>query len=385
MEDDEVFECYEDADLDAHGEEAPEQDAPLGREHSADIGDGLHDPQEKYDLVEEQSRGRDYENLCGRVRTGGDGEVDLSRVSLDGGTRLSGGTGDDWSTNPAQSFVHDTRGSTSQQGEHEDADPEVQRELRDAGLRLGVNTVNTLAAGFAMASAQYALNKERWRRYSPEYKSHLNDLRRMQRANRDWEQVREDSIHRNYRDVFNGFVEQRTADDPYWTYIDPEEIDRMNELDGRSATQIANKWRLDVDEKEMRALVIGYAAFLAGIKPDSIRARFKRKPHERELAEFVFVTDALACGVVFPSGFDKEVLLNSPGDDLAMQTETTRSDQERREHIVSVMESFYAKGNLLPGFVYERIGDAMGQALDVLNKSVDDLSAADEEIDWSRV
>jgi hypothetical protein len=365
----------DDADLDDQVGRMTDKDTPLGRSHASDIGDGLYEPAEKYDLVEEQSRGRDYENLYGRVRTGREGEIDLSRVSLEGGTRLSGGTGDDWSTNPAQSFVHDTRGSTSQQGAHEDVDPELHRELRGAGLRLGVNGVNTQAAGFAMASAQYARNKERWRRYSPEYKSHLNAMRRTQRANRDWEQVREDSITRNYREVFNGFLDDRTAEDPYWTYIDPAEIERMDEIDGRSARQVADRWRLEVDEREMRALVVRYSAFLSGIKPDSIRARFKRKPHERELAEFVFVTDALACGVAFPSGFAEGVLVNSPGDELCTQTETSRSNQERRDYIVSVMESFFAKGNRLPPYVADSIEAGA-------DRVPDDPT---EEIDWSRV
>ena len=224
---DEIFESYEDADLEAHGEEATDK-GPLGTIHDDDFEQG-HEWSPEPDAVEKQSRHTDYENMYGRTRTGKDGELDLSRVNLDNGGSTSGGAGGDWEGNfvpkggavQTTGFVYDTLGSTSQHSSHEDVDPELDREMRDAGLRLGINSVNTALAGFAMVSAQYARNKERWRRTSPEYKQYLNALRRMQRRNRDWDQVRDDSIARNYRDVFNGFIEDRTAEDPYWSYMDP--------------------------------------------------------------------------------------------------------------------------------------------------------------------
>ena len=73
--------------------------------------------------------------------------------------------------------------------------------------------------------------------------------------------------------------------------------------------------------KKLDAFIIRYAALFraSGQRIDS----YRRKPHKKQLAEFVFATDAMACDVM--PGFDDE-LLGNIGDELALQMNTPRSD-----------------------------------------------------------
>jgi hypothetical protein len=379
------------------------KDAPLGREYEDDIGEeslgsdhigGV--PTDPVDKVETTTRSTDYENMSGRVRTGHDGELDLSRVSLEGGGRESGGgDGADWESNMSRGASHtamdgtgfkfDTRGATSQETDHEDVDPKLQREMRDAGLKLGINSVNTTLAAFAMASVQYVRNKERWRRMPDEYKEYQNAVRRHQRRNRDWEQVRADSVSRQFREIFNGWQKDRVKDDPYYLYGDPAELARDKAIDSSSALQVAQRWRYEVDEKELDAMVVKYAAFLADVQPQAIRGRFRRNKAQKDVAEFVFATDAMACGVVMPGGFDRDALMDTLGDELAIKIETTRSDRERREFIINAAHDYYAKGNLFPPYVYKELEAVLQDVIEILEDAGVDLSEPEEVIDWSKV
>jgi hypothetical protein len=177
--------------------------------------------------------------------------------------------------------------------------------------------VNFEIAAVQVASIQYAKAAARWRLMPPHIKDANNAAARDRRANREWEQVRYDSINRKAAEHNKVFRDQRTEDDPYWSYGDPQEIERMNGIDRRSALQLAMDWRFKVDEKAWQALVVKYCAWLEDIRPDSMRARFNRKPEQRDLAGFVTATDCMAVGVVMPGGFDKEYLLAQHGDELA--------------------------------------------------------------------
>ena len=161
-----------------------------------------------------------------------------------------------------------------------------------------------------MASAIYVRNKERWRLMPEEQKEYQNAVRRHQRRNRDWAQKRDDSVARRYRAIFNGFQRDRVRDDPYYLFGDPDELERDKGIDERSAMQMAQRWRYEVDEKELDAMVVRYAAFLADVQPQAIRAKYRRnamvededgrKMRFKDLAELVFRVDAMACGVVMP-------------------------------------------------------------------------------------
>ena len=394
--DDLGFDDYESADLEVHGEDMPETDKALGTVHDDDFETG-HEPKERLDQVEKDSRYQDYENMKGRVRTGHDNELDLSRVNLDGGASASGANaGADWESNQSTvkghtamdgtGIQHDTRGSVAMTGQHEDVDPELHKELRDAGERLGVASVNTSLAGFAMASAQYISNKERWRRMPEGYKQYLNAVRRMNRSRRDWEEMRADSVSRKYREVYGGFVKDREAEDlGFWLYGDNDEKARLDGIDQRSAMTVAERWRRGADEKEFDAFVVRYAAFLAGVQTQAIRGRFRRNKAHKDLAEFVLSVDLQACGCVFPGGFDKEQLLDQAGDELAIKMETPRSDLDRRTFIINSTHDLFAAGALIPPYVYRDLSEMLDEVVAILQEAGVDMSEPDEEVDWARV
>ena len=282
-------------------------------------------PKEKYDSVEERTRSSDYEGTPGRTREGREGELDLSRVNIDSGGKAKGDAGGDWEGNFAPKgmtavdgtgYVSDTRGASSYTGGHEDVDPELHREMRDSGLRLGVNSVDTNSAAFALINARYMKNKLAWERTPPWKRELMNAERRDKRASRSFEQKREDSIHRHASEHYRLFAKQRLEDDPYFLFLDPEVIAEAEGVDSRSAHTIALRWKQADDEKKLGAMVTKYAAALEGIKPRSMQTKLRRKPELRQAAEIVFVCDAHACGVVLPGGFDRERLLANHGDEL---------------------------------------------------------------------
>lgn len=258
-------------------------------------------------------------------------------------------------------------------------------ELMQGGVTLGYNSVNFEIAAVQVASIQYAKAEARWRLMPPEIKDANNAAARDRRANREWEKIRLDSINRKAAEHNKVFREQRTEDDPYWKFGDPEEIARMDGIDKRSARQIALRWRFDVDEKAWRSLVIKYCAWLEDVKPDSMRTRFKRKPHDRQLAEFVTSVDCMAVGVVMPGGFDKEALLGEIGDELAMEMNTPRSDMDRREFLISAAHDLYAGGSLFPPYVYKTLDEQLDDVVLLLDAAGVDMTPPEPEIDWSRV
>jgi hypothetical protein len=265
------FDDYESADLEVQGEAAVGKDVPLGSVHDDDLGAGLYDPAERLDRVEAQTRASDYENTPGRSRTGHDGELDLSRVSLEGRRGVSGDAGADVPQNLA--YEHDSRGDVSQRNSDVVTDKKVARELMSVGVRVGYASVNVMEAGFALANAAYMKNKNRWYYMQPERKELIYAQRRVARANRAWEKVREDSIARHRAGIYKGFVAQRSEDEPYWTYFDDTVISRMEGIDMRSAEQMATAWRHEQDEKALRASVVRYAAFLEDANPKSTKSR----------------------------------------------------------------------------------------------------------------
>lgn len=400
VKEEELFESYEALGLEEDGEEVPEKDTPLGRDYVRDDGHDVHDSEREadpslytrggeVDVVENRSRNHDFESTPGRVRIGGEGELDISRVDVDSTGRTQGSP-DTWSGSGQQAtrgYVSDTRGGFGQQNRaSEDIDEETHRDLRDAGLKLGIGSVNTWAAGFAMAQAKFAATRRRWNGMSTEQKQATYETRKEQRANRDFYQVREDSEHRKYLEHYGDFVADREAEDPeWWLYGDPEEIERRDHIDQRSARQIAVKWRHDEDVKKLDAFIVRYAAFLEGIKPASIRQRYRRKPHEKELAEFVFSVDLQACGCALPGGFDADELLAAHGDELAMQMNTPRSELERRDFIIKGADDLFSGGSLFPPYIYAELDEMLDAVVAVLVDAGVDMSAPKQEIDWSKV
>ena len=137
--------------------------------------------------------------------------------------------------------------------------------------------------------------------------------------------------------------------------------------------------------KKLDAFIIRYAAFLEGIKPASIRQRYRRKPHEKQLAEFVFATDAMACDVVMPGGFDVDTLLGNIGDELALQMNTPRSDLERRDFIIKGAHDLYESGSLFPPYIYAELDEMLEAVVGILLDAGVDMSQPEPEIDWSKV
>ena len=90
------------------------------------------------------------------------------------------------------------------------------------------------------------------------------------------------------------------------------------------------------------------------------------------------------CGVITPTGFDREELLGQPGDELALEMETPRSDLERREFIINSVQGFYEKGNLLPPYVFEAVEETTMKVVDILQEAGVDTSLPEPEIDWSK-
>ena len=86
--------------LDLDDEEKPEKDKPLGRDYEREAGHDAHDTEREADPslytrsgevdVSENSRNHDYESTPGRVRIGGEGELDISRVDVDSTGRTQG-------------------------------------------------------------------------------------------------------------------------------------------------------------------------------------------------------------------------------------------------------------------------------------------------------
>ena len=122
--------------------------------------------------------------------------------------------------------MSDTRGGFGQQNRpSEDIDEETWQ-LQGRGLKMGVASVNTWSAGFAMAQAKFAATQRRWKGMSTEQKQATYAAKEEQRANRDWVQIREDSEHRKYLEYYGDYVADRYAEDPaFWDYGDPEEIE----------------------------------------------------------------------------------------------------------------------------------------------------------------
>lgn len=364
-------------------------DEPLGAEHIGGV------PFDTVDRVEIKTRNTDYEAKAGRVRTGGETEVDLSRVNLDAGGKAHGDAGGDWDGNistrkghvamDGTGFQHDTRGSVAMMGRTEGVGEELYKEMREAGLKLGVASVDTSRAAFVMVSHQYVLNKERWR-HTPQWARDLISAdRRDKRASRDYEQTRDDSVHRKASEIYKGFAAGRVEADIYYEFGDPEEIARDEAIDMRSAEQMSRSWRLGVDEEGFNACVVKYAAHVAGIKPDSIRARFKRNQKMKGIAEVVYVTDLHACGAVTSLGFDKDELMAQYGDELTEML-TPRSDQERREFIIEGSHDYYKRGNIYPPFVWTpEVNEMLDSIVAVLEQAGVDMGVIESAIDWSRV
>lgn len=390
---DDLFDDIERSALD--DEDVTETDKPLGRAYDDDHGDELYEPAEKIDVVENRCRGTSYEATPGRSRTGHDGELDLSRVNLDSDGKAHGdGSGGDWDGNISTRVGHtamdgtgyfsDTRGGSSYTGGHEDVDPEVQEEFSEAGLRLGINSVDMNSAAFCLINARYMKNKIAWAKTPPWKRELINEERRDKRANRGASQVREDSIHRHASEIYRRFIRERTEDDRYWEFLDPEQIDQMNGVDSRSARQMAERWKIEDDQRRLDAMIVRYAAALERIQPRSIQTRFRRKPELRQAAEIVFVCDAHACDVVMPGGFDRDRLLSQWGDEL-YELDTPLTDQERREAIIEEAHDYYASGALFPAYVLEPLMPMLNEVAALLEQAGVDLSPLKPEIDWSRV
>ena len=287
-------------------------------------------------------RDSDYERTPGRVMTGWDGELSLDRTPV----------------NDDIAYVSD-----------------------DDDNGLGYSSANLRSAGIALASAEYVKSKTQWQDTPDWERQRIYEQRKVKRANRDWQRVREDSIHRHRLKWLNRFIEDREEG---WEFLDSEEIDQMNGIDFRSADQIAQRWKQKDDETKLASLVVKYAAMLEGATPRTIQARFRRKPHEKELAEVVYVLDALATGVVMPSGFDADQL-SMTGDELAIHMQTNATEQERRAHIIEGARAFYAQGSLYPPYVLKAIDPMLAAVADLLVEAGLDFSDAEEEIDWSEV
>lgn len=382
-----------DDDLQAQVEEATDK-VPLGSKHDDDFKTG-HEWKPDFDIVERRSRNSDYEAKAGRVRTGGEKEVDLSRVNLDAGGSAHGDGGGDWdgniSTRKSHScqdgtgFQHDTRGSVAMTGRTEGVSEELHEEIRGAGLNLGVASVDIFRVGYVIASSAYIQNKERWRQAPDECKRYTYAKRKWKRRRRDWEKVRADSIQRQSSKIYKGFLKSRTETEPAWIYFDPAEIERMNTIDGNSAYQMAERWREGQDQKAMDALVVKYAALVdGGVQAESIRARWRRNKAQKILAESVFVIDLLACGCVSSLGFDKGDLLAEHGDEL-VPMDAACSEQERREFLIEASHDFFKAGALFPLYVWESLNPILEEIVQILNEQGIDLTAPEPEIDWSRV
>lgn len=293
----------------------------------------------------------DYENTRGRVRTGGKREVAADKMPM-----LSNA----WQYN--SSGVEDL-------------------ELRRAGVSMGYSSVNFEMAAVQIASIMYAKNRARWQNMDDEAKEAIYAAARDKRAAREWDEVRHDSINRKSAEIYKEFLEQRTKEDPSWMYDSHTAMAKMDGRDTRSAHQMARKWRFEVDEDKWQALVVKYCAWLEGIKPDSMRTRFKRKPEQRDLAGFVTSVDCLACGVVVPGGFDKEALLSEIGDELAMEMNTPRDDLERRDFIINASHDLYAGGALFPPYVYQSL-DEMLESVVLLLEASGYYNTRHEEAEW---
>jgi len=394
MVEDDIFDDIETAGLDP--DDMPEVDRALGSHHDDDFKTG-HEWKPSIDQCEKDMRNSDYEGLRDRVREGrsGEGGVDLSRVNLDDGGSAHGDGGGDWQGNQSQrpshvamcgtGFYFDSRGSVAITGRTEGIDESLYQEMREAGMKLGINSVDTSRAAFVMISHQYVLNKVRWAR-TPQWKRDLISAdRRDKRASRDYEQTRDDSVHRKAGEIYKGFAAERVESDPYYEYGDPEEIERDEAIDMRSAEQLARSWRLGVDEEGFNACVVKYAAHVAGIKTDSIRARFKRNQKMKGIAEVVYVTDLHACGAVTSVGFDRDDLMAQYGDEL-IEMLTPRSDEERRAFIIEGSHDYFSKGNIWPAYVWTpEINEMLDSVVAVLAQAGVDMSVVESEIDWSRV
>lgn len=397
--------------MDTESEVTNDVDVHLGRDYQDDLEDGHESlgtehikgvPFDKVDRTEIRTRSTDYERFSNRVRIGGKGELSLDRVSLDGGGRAhGGGDGADWEANQSTAkshvamcgtgFKHDTRGAVAMTCRAEGVSEELHKEVAESGLRLGINSVDVRFCGFAMASADYIRNKEYWRQMPDWKKQEVYKTRKQQRANREWNQMRSDSVDRKSNQHFKVWQNERRANDPYYDFGDPAEIEREAGIDRRSADQLAVSWRMAQDEKAFDTLVLKYAAALNGIGIEAQRAKFKRNDQQyKELAECIFVTDALATDVVLPDGFDKQQLLSSIGGELAIEAiemDTDMSDSDRRRFLIEGAETFYKRGNIFPPPVWAPLSELLDDVVAILEKAGIDMSAPaiTEEIDWSRV
>lgn len=281
---------------------------------------------------------RDIFDAKGRVFTGHEGELDLERTAIDGGTREEVGGDPDSGVSQGRTYVHDTRGTVR----YVSGDK--------SGLGLGYNSVDFTKAAYHMASASYIEHKERWRCMDPEAKQQEYALRRQKRANRTAAEVRVDSINRKSKPIYKRFVADREEG---WQWGDPDEIKRTNRIDSASAFEIASRWRLEEDQRRFVAMVVRYAAWLEDIDPKLIRQRFRRKggDEHQHMAEFVYLNDAQAAGVLRADLFDAERLRARQGRMAGLDLITPRANSERRNWLITEAEKFYASGALYPPYV----------------------------------
>lgn len=302
--------------------------------------------------------GRQFWNAPGRVKTGWGNELDLERTRLDGETGEHVGGDPDSGISEGKTFIHDTRGDVRYvSGEK-------------SGLGLGYNGVDFTKAAYQMASASYIESKERWRCMSEEEKEREYFLRRQQRASRSDEDVRRDSINRKSRPIYKQFVAEREEG---WNFGDPEDIARMDAIDSVSAYQIAEQWRREEDQRKLDALVVRYAAWLEDKDPKLIRQRFRRNGDHRDKAEYVFVNDALATGILFAGSFNEATLRAEHGGELVMELVTPRSDAERRDWLITEAGKFYRTGAVFPPYIFNAIGPLVTDVVAILEEAGVDL------------
>jgi hypothetical protein len=364
------------------------------RDYEPEVGHDVHEsPQEAdpslytrdgyVDPVEYCSRNSDYERLNGRTFVGWDNETDLGRVSMEGpGDAAAPGSADDGETVDLR-YEHDTRGSRSYTGKPDGVDDEDWEEISKAGLKIGIASLDMHSVGFALANAQFMASRLQWAN-TPEWKrQEINEARKDKRSNRHWFQVREDSIHRQYLKHYNAYIEDRSKADPYWRFMSDDEIAHLDGIDSRSARQRALSWRFNRDDELLKAMSVKYMGLLEGVKPVSIRARYKKQPHLKDLALFVTVQDCISCGAMGTSEFDTQKLLSELGDEL-VEMEAAVSERDRREFIINESHAYLSKGSLFPAYCWETLDPVLSEVIKILEEAGVALSPPPEPaIDWS--